>query len=149
MRRMYIFCIAFLGWSLTACDESDTASIPLLNEIVVGNRLREGNWRITNFTHQSINKTANYTGVIFDFDALSVVLNNTQTLPVAGSWGITDEGFEGQPELVFNMALTSVEPRFIAISDDWDIIESTVSKLRLKDENIESSTIDYLTFEKN
>ena len=149
MKRIIILCITLATLCLTGCDESDTTSIPLLNEIVVGNRLREGNWRITNFTHQSINKTANYAGVTFDFDAISVILSNTQTLPVAGSWGITDEGFEGQPELVFTMALTSVEPRFINISEDWDIIESTATKLRLKDENIENSTVDFLTFERN
>lgn len=149
MKRIIILCMSIATLSLTSCDESDTSSIPLLNEITVGNRLREGNWRITNFTYQSTNKTVDYAGVVFDFDLISVAVSNTQTLPVAGSWGITDEGFEGQPELVFTMALTSVEPRFTKISDDWDIVESTDTKLRLKDENTETSTIDYLTFEKN
>jgi hypothetical protein len=86
--------------------------------------------------------------VVFDFDAITVSLSNTGTTPVVGSWGVIDEGFEGEPELVVNLALTSVEPRFTNISDDWYIIESTATKLRLKDENLETGTTDYLTFQK-
>lgn len=130
----------------SSCDES--MDVPLLNEARVIDRMSSGSWKITQFTYQNTTKTSDYQGVVFDFDAIAVALSNTGTTPVAGSWGVIDEGFEGEPELVVNFALTSVEPRFTNISDDWYIIESTSTKLRLKDENIETGTTDYLTFQK-
>ncbi|WP_412476590.1 hypothetical protein [Flavobacterium sp. TBRC 19031] len=130
----------------SSCDES--VEIPLLNEAKVIDRMSSGSWKVTQFTYQNTTKTADYEGVVFDFDAITVSLTNTGTTPVAGSWGVIDEGFEGEPELVVNLALTSVEPRFTNISDDWYIIESTPTKLRLKDENLATGTIDYLTFQK-
>ncbi|GGC79361.1 hypothetical protein GCM10011508_03500 [Flavobacterium lutivivi] len=146
MKIKLISCLLFLTVTLNSCSSDD---VPLLNEAKVIERMSSGTWKITNFTFQNVNKTSDYSGVIFDFDAISLTLSNTGTLPVAGSWGVMDDGFEGEPDLVVSLALTSVEPRFTNISDDWHIIESTSNKLKLKDENLETGSIDYLTFEKN
>ncbi len=146
MKIKLISCLLFLTVTLNSCSSDD---VPLLNEAKVIERMSSGTWKITNFTFQNVNKTSDYTGVIFDFNAISLTLSNTGTLPVAGSWGVMDDGFEGEPDLVVSLALTSVEPRFTNISDDWHIIESTSNKLKLKDENLETGSIDYLTFEKN
>jgi hypothetical protein len=145
MKLKFIYFLTLL-LVFSSCDES--VDIPLLNEARVVERMSSGTWKITQFTHQNTTKTADYEGVVFDFDAITVSLSNTGTTPVVGSWGVIDEGFEGEPELVVNLALTSVEPRFTNISDDWYIIESTATKLRLKDENLETGTTDYLTFQK-
>lgn len=146
MKIKLFSCLLFLTLTLNSCSSDD---VPLLNEAKVIERMSSGTWKITNFTFQNVNKTSDYSGVIFDFDAISLTLSNTGTLPVAGSWGVMDDGFEGEPDLVVSLALTSVEPRFTNISDDWHIIESTSNKLKLKDENLETGSIDYLTFEKN
>lgn len=146
MKIKLISCLLFLTVTLSSCSSDD---VPLLNEAKVIERMSSGTWKITNFTFQNVNKTSDYTGVIFDFDAISLTLSNTGTLPVAGSWGVMDDGFDGETDLVVSLALTSVEPRFTNISDDWHIIESTSNKLKLKDENLETGSIDYLTFEKN
>mgnify|MGYP006206239119 FL=1 len=129
-----------------SCDES--IDVPLLNEAKVIDSMTSGTWKISQFTYQNNLKTSDYNGIVFDFDAITVSLSNTGTTPVAGSWGVVDEGFDDDPVLVVNLALTSVEPRFTNISDDWYVIESTATKLRLKDENLETGTIDYLTFQK-
>ncbi|MBA4133600.1 MAG: hypothetical protein C0525_02625 [Flavobacterium sp.] len=142
--RLIFFLVLTLLFS--SCDES--VEIPLLNEAKVIDRMSSGSWKVTHFSYQNTTKTSDYEGVVFDFDAITVSLSNTGTTPVAGSWGVIDEGFEGNPELVLNLALTSVEPRFTNISDDWYIVESTPTKLRLKDENFVTGTIDYLTFQK-
>jgi hypothetical protein len=145
MKLKFIYFLTLL-LVFSSCDES--VDIPLLNEARVVERMSSGTWKISQFTYQNTTKTADYEGVVFDFDAITVSLSNTGTTPVVGSWGVIDEGFEGEPELVVNLALTSVEPRFTNISDDWYIIESTATKLRLKDENLETGTTDYLTFQK-
>ncbi|WP_396194926.1 hypothetical protein [Flavobacterium sp.] len=145
MKLKFIFFLTLL-LVFSSCDES--VDIPLLNEARVVERMSSGTWKISQFTYQNTSKTADYEGVVFEFDAITVSLSNTGTTPVVGSWGVIDEGFEGEPELVVNLALTSVEPRFTNISDDWYIIESTATKLRLKDQNLETGTTDYLTFQK-
>lgn len=147
MNKKLFTCLTIVAILFSSCEGSE--DIPLLNELTVTNRMTSGTWKITRFVHENTTKTADYNGVSFDFDAISVNLINTGTLPVAGGWGVIDEGFEGAPELVFTMALTSVEPRFTNISDDWEIVESTSTLLKLQDENLETNTIDYLTFEKN
>ncbi len=147
MNKQVFIILSIVTLFFSSCDVSE--DIPLLNELTVTNRMANGTWKITKLVHENTTKTTDYNGVSFEFDAISVMVNNTGTLPVAGGWGVTDEGFEGAPELVFTMALTSVEPRFITISEDWDIIESTATRLKLKDENLDTNTTDYLTFEKN
>ena len=143
---LYFLINFFIFNSIVSCDSED---LPLVKELTVAERMTSGTWKISNFTYKGNNKTADYNGVSFDFDAISVALNNTGTLPVAGGWSVIDEGFEGAPELVFILTLTSVEPRFTSISDDWKIISSSNTELKLKDENLETGDIDYLTFLKN
>lgn len=144
--KLKILVLVFIASFTFACEES--LDVPLLNEAKVVNRMSSGTWKITQFTYQDANRTADYTGVQFDFDAITITLSNAGITPVVGSWGVIDEGFEGEPELVANFALTSVEERFVRISDDWYIIESTATRLRLKDDNPETGSVDYLTFQK-
>jgi hypothetical protein len=146
-KKAFCFLISILVFgSIVGCDSED---LPLVKELTISERMTSGTWKISTFTYKGVNKTIDYSGVSFDFDAISVALNNTGTLPVAGGWSVIDEGFEGAPELVFILTLTSVEPRFTSISDDWKIISSSNSELKLKDENLETGDIDYLTFIKN
>jgi hypothetical protein len=145
MKKKLLSSLVLIAIILNGCSAED---VPLLNEAKVVERMTSGNWKITKMTYKSVDKTSSYSSVTFDFDAINVSLTGTGTTPVVGGWGVIDEGFEGDPVLVFNLALTSVEERFTNISDDWYIIESTSSKLRMKDENPETGDIDFLTFEK-
>ena len=133
--------------SIISCEQEQ--NIPLLNEARVIERMSEGTWRISNCRINNVVLTPNYNGLVFDFDPISVTVSNAGLLPVLGGWGVVDEGFEGQPELIFTMALTSSEQRFADISEDWKIIESSASTLRLEDINLISGTTDLLTLQKN
>ena len=147
MKRKLLISLSIVALLFASCEESE--DIPLVNEANVINKMTSGNWRVTKFIYQNTTKTSDYSGISFDFDAISVMLSNTGTTPVGGSWTVIDQGFSGDPDLVFSLALTSVEPRFTNISDDWYIVESTSTKLKLEDENLETGDIDYLVFEKN
>ena len=147
MKRKLLVSLSIVVLLFASCSETD--DLPLVNEANVVSKMTSGNWKVTKFIYQNTTKTADYNGVLFDFDAISVMLSNTGTVPVAGNWAVFNEGFDNDPDLVFTLALTSAEPRFTNISDDWYIVESTSTKLKLEDENLETGDIDYLVFEKN
>ncbi|HOD10016.1 MAG TPA: hypothetical protein PLH25_06255 [Flavobacterium sp.] len=147
MKRKLLVSLSIVVLLFASCSETD--DLPLVNEANVVSKMTSGNWKVTKFIYQNTTKTADYNGVLFDFDAISVMLSNTGTVPVAGSWAVFNEGFDNDPDLVFTLALTSAEPRFTNISDDWYIVESTSTKLKLEDENPSTGDIDYLVFEKN
>ena len=147
MKKKLLVSLSIVVLLFASCSETD--DLPLVNEANVVSKMTSGNWKVTKFIYQNTTKTADYNGVLFDFDAISVMLSNTGTVPVAGNWAVFNEGFDNDPDLVFTLALTSAEPRFTNISDDWYIVESTSTKLKLEDENPNTGDIDYLVFEKN
>lgn len=147
MKKKLLVSLSIVVLLFASCSETD--DLPLVNEANVVSKMTSGNWKVTKFIYQNTTKTADYNGVLFDFDAIAVMLSNTGTVPVVGNWAVFNEGFDNDPDLVFTLALTSVEERFTNISDDWYIVESTSTKLKLEDENPNTGDIDYLVFEKN
>lgn len=106
-----------------------------------------GTWRITYYYDTDKEETSNYAGYNFTFSASLTATNGTNTY--TGSWSITDNGSnDDSPELHFNIAFSS-PPAFEKLSDDWEIVEATESKITLRDVSGGGGGTDYLTFELN
>jgi len=150
------FLTSLLGCSVlilsTSCSSDDSASntndpAPIINAV------RSGNWRITRLEDSGVNETNQYASYVFNFgnsNALTATGNNTYN----GFWSVMndDDSNDDSPsnDLDFVILFSSPAPAdFIDdLSDDWDILSYSATKIELIDVSGGNGGTDYLTFEK-
>jgi hypothetical protein len=145
MKKRYWFPLLIL--IAIACSE-DNSSSNSKSDVV--NTATSGIWRITYFYDTDSDETANFTGYAFTFGASDVLTATKGSTTQTGIWSVSDSNSNDDSidDLHFNIAFT-IPPDFEELSDDWDIIEYTSTKIRLVDVSGGSGGTDYLTFEKN
>ena len=108
-----------------------------------------GTWAIT-YYFDDADETSDYAGYTFTFGASNVITATNGTNTYTGTWTITDSNSSDDSidDLDFNIVFTA-PPDFEELSDDWDIVEVTDTKIELIDISGGGGGTDYLTFEKN
>ncbi len=109
----------------------------------VSSHITSGNWRVTYYLHHSVDETSSFEPYVFFFSNSGVVTATSAADTISGTWSVRKDSGKTKFDLYF-----SSPSLFEEISEDWIVLESTVSKLRLQDQSGSSSDIDYLTFEK-
>ena len=154
MKKLKLISVLSLVFVLNVAsmcsDDDDTNNTA--NPTPVINTVTQGTWRITFYEDSGVNETINYSNYIFTFGAngvLTAVNTNTYT----GSWSVTtDNSADDSPsnDLDFNILFTAPSPATFVddLSDDWDIISYTSTKIELVDVSGGNGGTDYLTFEK-
>jgi hypothetical protein len=137
--------IFLFGMLAVACNNDDANPS---NQSKIENIAKSGTWRITYFYDTDKEETTNFTGYNFTFGSTLTATNGVNTH--TGTWSITDSNSndDSMDDLHFNIAFTA-PPDFEDLSDDWDIIEVTETKIKLTDVSGGGGGTDYLTFEKN
>ncbi len=143
--------IFMLNVASMCSNEDDSNSITDPTPVV--NTVNQGTWRITFYEDSGVNETANYANYIFTFGSNNV-LTAANTNTFTGSWSVTsDDSNDDSPsnDLDFNILFTTPAPATFVddLSDDWDIISYTSTKIELVDVSGGNGGTDYLTFEKN
>lgn len=143
--------IFMLNVASMCSNEDDSNSITDPTPVV--NTVNQGTWRITFYEDSGVNETANYANYIFTFGSNNV-LTAANTNTFTGSWSVTsDDSNDDSPsnDLDFNILFTTpATATFVDdLSDDWDIISYTSTKIELVDVSGGNGGTDYLTFEKN
>ena len=138
--------LIFLLLIVTMACEDDNSTKDT-NQTQVVNIATSGTWRITYFYDTDKEETANFTGYKFTFGSSLTATNGTNTY--TGTWSVTDSNSndDSMDDLDFNILFTA-PPDFEDLSDDWDIIEVTDTKIKLIDVSGGGGGTDYLTFEK-
>lgn len=115
------------------------------------NTAQSGSWKITYFFDSDQNETNHFNGYTFTFkeNGSLVAVNGSTT--ITGTWSVTDSNSSdddgGSSDTDFNIFFAS-PPDFEELSDDWDIISVTNSKIELTDVSGGNGGTDFLTFEK-
>ncbi|PKA83521.1 hypothetical protein ATE92_1676 [Ulvibacter sp. MAR_2010_11] len=153
-----LMVVISLVTTVVACSPSDDSNQPnnSTSAAQTANVAESGTWKITYFYDSDHVETGNFSGYSFSFneDGTLVAVNGSTT--VTGTWSVTDssnnssddDGSSSDDDDDFNIFF-SAPPKFEDLSDDWDIISVSDSKIELIDVSGGNGGTDYLTFEKN
>ncbi len=96
-------------------------------------------------------ETDNFTGYIFTFNDNGALVAVKDSTTITGTWSVTDSNSSdddgGSSDVDLNIFFAS-PPDFEELSDDWDIISVSNSKIELTDVSGGNGGTDFLTFEK-
>lgn len=129
-------------------DDSPNNSDPT----TVINTVTQGTWRITFYEDSGVNETYHFTSYDFTFAAGNVLSATNGTNTFTGAWSVTNgNSNDDSPsnDLDFNILFSSPANFAEELSDDWDILSRTDTKIELVDVSGGNGGTDYLTFEKN
>lgn len=134
--------------SMCSSDDNSTSENP--TDVV--NTMLDGTWVITNFSEDGVDNTANFSNFNFTFGPTNVLTATDGSVSYSGFWSVTsDDNSDDSPSssgLDFNISFIA-PANFVELTDDWDILERTATKIRLRHISGGDGTIDLLTFEKN
>jgi hypothetical protein len=139
----------------SSCDDgtNDNQSSTAAKTMEVENRAINGEqWRITNFTHASIDHTSVFNGYIFEFDSNNLLTSTNGSENISGSWyvkttGDADKNKTEFDEIDFSMVFTN-PPSFADIAGNWKILSITDSKIELRHSGATRSQEDIIRFER-
>ncbi len=154
-RTFFTLCLGTLLFLTTAstCSPDDNSSTSSQDPAPVINTVTQGNWRVTNFTEDDSDHTNYFTGYTFTFGPSNSVVATNGTNSYTGVWSVTDDHSSSDDDhpnssLDFNLYFSSPN-HFTELNEDWDILERTDNKVRLKHISGGDGSVDLLTFEKN
>lgn len=137
-----ILLTLFFSATLNSCKDDDNNNTQTTQQL--SNAVVQGNWRVTNYNEDGTDKTNQFSGYTFTFNAnLSVVASGSST--INGTWATGTDDSKAKLVLLFAVASGPFEE----ISEDWEIINVTSTTIQLKHISGGNSTTDYLTFTKN
>ena len=132
-------------------DNNSNSNTTALVQAAVINTASSGTWRITFYEDSGDNETSNFSGYNFTFGSGNALTASNGTNTYTGSWSVTNSNSnDDNPsnDIDFNI-LFSTPANFEDLSDDWDIVSYTATKIQLVDVSGGNGGTDYLTFEKN
>lgn len=115
---------------------------------------QDGNWKVTQFIDSGEDETSDFTGFVFTFNSDGTVVAVNGELTVNGTWSVTDgddssDDDAGSDDDDFNIFFDVPEINdFDDLSDDWDIVSVTNTKIELIDVSGGNGGTDNLIFEK-
>ena len=116
---------------------------------------QDGTWRVTQFIDSGEDETSDFTGFVFTFNSDGTLVALKGELTVNGTWSVTDgddssDDDAGTNDDEFNIFFDVPEINdFDDLSDDWDIVSVSSSKIELIDVSGGNGGTDNLIFEKN
>jgi len=145
--------IVFIYTALAmSCDKDDDDNQQQESDLSqIENTAQNGNWRVTYFYDSDKVETDHFNGYVFSFNANGSLVAVNGSTTITGTWSVTDSNSSdddgGSSDTDFNIFFAS-PPDFEDLSDDWDIVSVTNSKIELTDVSGGNGGTDFLTFEK-
>ena len=146
----FLSVVFFMNMASTCSGDDDNNNSSSDPRPVI-NTVTSGTWRVTYYFDTDSNETSDFAGYNFTFGSSNVLTATNGTNTYTGSWSVTnDDSDDDNPssDLDFNILFAS-PANFADLSDDWDIVSRTATKIELIDVSGGNGGTDYLTFEKN
>ena len=140
--------------SMCSNDDDNSPNNNTSDPAPIVNAVTNGTWHITFYEDDGQNETNHFSGYNFTFGTSNVLTATNGTNTYTGVWSVTssDDSNDDNPsssDLDFNIFFSSPALFNDELSDDWDIISYTSTKIELVDVSGGNGGTDYLTFEKN
>lgn len=132
-----LFILSFVLWiTIPSCKKDDNSSSgPSLSATIT-----TGTWYISYFLESSDDHTADFSGYVFTFSPGGQLTATHSGTTSTGTWSLDDSSNK------LKLNIGSVFP-LTKVSDDWLLLENSVSRIKLKDDN--SARNDELHFSRN
>lgn len=145
LKLISILSLLFLLNVASMCSNDDDTSSQVSNPTEITSTVTDGQWIVTLYKENDVVKTNNYSGYNFTFGTDSALSATNGTTTQSGDWSTyVDSGYT-KLDLMFD----ALDGPFEEISEDWNVISRTATKIELKHVSGGDGSIDYLTFEKN
>ena len=106
----------------------------------------DGTWKVTLFQEDNNNQTNHFTGYAFDFESTGVLNAVNGIMTQTGTWN--NGGDDSGNKLNINFPTAADDTPFEEISEDWQILTKTTTKIELKHVSGGDGSVDLLTFQK-
>jgi hypothetical protein len=134
--KAIIFCL-LAAFIFTSCDPQSNVSANT-SQVVTS-----GSWKVTLFTDSGNNETADFNGYTFTFDTNGVLTATKNGVSKTGTWSVSSSSNKFNIDL--GAKVDSNKP-LGELTDDWKIISSSDTEIKLQDDN--SASNEFLTFTK-
>ena len=134
-------------FGISSCSKDD--SNPSVTNTVVST-VTAGTWKITYFFDTNEVETSNFSGYNFTFGSNNILSASNGSNTYNGSWSIMNNNSTDDSLDDVDFMISFVSPvNFEELSEDWEILSRTTSKIELKHVSGGNGGTDLLTFEKN
>lgn len=148
----FVLCFFLLNIAGTCCDDDATVSNTVAKspESILAT-LNQGTWKVTYFLDTKTNKSSSFSGYNFTFGPNNILMADNSNVDYSGKWTITKSDIaDDNPNNDIDFAISFSNPlAFVALSEEWDVVEITATQLRLRALKNGNAEMNYLTFEKN
>jgi hypothetical protein len=140
-----LICLSAVVY-MTSCSNGDQV-IP--SQTVIENNVKTGGWKITSFVDSGKDETNHFTGFTFTFGANDIITSTNGSVTYTGTWNISDSNLndDNPKDLDFNI-LFNLSNDFEDLTEDWQIVAQTSTRIELIHVSGGNGGTDYLTFEK-
>lgn len=146
---LVIFIYTGLAMSCNKDDDNNQQQNTTVEQTI--NTAQSGTWKVTYFFDSDQDETDHFTGYAFTFNENGSLAAIKGSTTITGTWSVTDSNSSdddgGSSGADFNIFFAS-PPDFEDLSDDWDIISVSNSKIELTDVSGGNGGTDFLTFER-
>lgn len=141
--KYFLSITAFLMLIICSCKKDDDTTPTPVTASGVSSTVSSGTWRVTNFNDSGNDETAHFTNYVFSFNNSGVITAVNGGNTVTGIWSTgTDNS-----KVKFNIGFSAPDD-FEELSEDWEVMERTDTKIRLRHISGGNGGTDLLTFEK-
>lgn len=149
-----LLLVGLVATSCSSDNNDDTIQDPSVSIQVLTDLAVSGSWTISSFIDSGTDETNDFAGYTFTFNADGSLVAVNGSTTITGNWSVTsddssdDDDYDSNDDIDFNI-LFSAPPEFAELSDDWDIVSRSASRIELIDISGGNGGTDTLTFEKN
>ena len=144
MKKLLSILLASSVIAFASCSKDDDDNSPSGPSAAVATSLKEGTWRISSYSDNGTDKTADYNSFVFTFSSTGTVSATNGILTATGTWKTQRD--DGKHELDLEFTSPSL---FEEIDEDWEIVTQTATQISLKDVNDAGTETDLLVLTKN
>jgi len=155
IKSSVLILLAIFAASCSSDSTDDSPMDAAASVQAVSNLATSGSWRITSFIDSGIDDTNDFQGYSFTFNSDGSLVAENGTAIITGSWSVTSDDssddsddYDSSDDIDFNIFF-SAPPDFAELSDDWDIVSRSDTRIELIDISGGNGGTDTLTFQKN